>query len=412
MEKILIVEDNKALAKMLSLHLSKLTGREVLTAHTMAEGVKKANEYKILAALLDLNLPDAPDGEIVDEFTALSIPSIVLTANMDEKTKKIILQKPIIDYVYKEKIKDIDYIAAKIERLAKNRAQKVLIVDDSIVDRSEIKAHLARELFEVFAVANGEEALRFYADNPDISLVITDMHMPRINGIELTTELRKIANKNALSIIGISGDEQTAASFLKFGANDFIKKPFSKEEFACRVNNAIEALENIKQINKMSVTDPLTGIYNRGYFLQKFGEYYAKSNELYEPFALLAFDIDDLKTINDKRGRYAGDEIIKFVANMIKSSSKPVDITARVGDDEFYLLLKSTNSGDAAKVAESIRVEIEKSEFRLKNGEYIKPTVSIGVAYRPLDSAEEMLDSSEAALHKAKIGGKNRVIIG
>ena len=95
MDKLLIVEDNKALAKMLSIHISKLSGYEIITAFSMAEALAATQKEKFLAALLDLNLPDAPNGEIVDEILKRNIPSIVLTGNMDEKTKKLVLQKPI-----------------------------------------------------------------------------------------------------------------------------------------------------------------------------------------------------------------------------------------------------------------------------------------------------------------------------
>ncbi len=410
MSKLLIVEDNKSLAKVLSIHISKTSGYGVTIAHSMAEAIEVASKESFLAALLDLNLPDAPNGEIVDEMISRNIPSIVLTGNFDEATKKLILQKPIIDYVYKEKLKDIDYIISKIERLEKNKKQKVLIVDDSQVIRAEIKDYLSRELYKVFAVGNGEEALGFYKDNPDISLIITDMNMPIMDGLELTVELRKTTTKDMLSIIGISGDSETAANFLKMGANDFIKKPFSKEEFVCRVNNAIEALENIQQIKQLSITDFLTGVYNRRYFFEQFEDYYKNATELGTHFAIATFDIDNFKKINDTYGHSVGDEAIKMVANAIKRRVKGTDIVARLGGAEFCLLLKSISKDDALMVVDSIRSDIAKSELKLKNDETITFTVSAGLSTKPLNSLEEMMDASDALLYKAKTNGKNQVV--
>ena len=411
MDKLLIVEDNKALAKMLSIHISKLSGYEIITAFSMAEALAATQKEKFLAALLDLNLPDAPNGEIVDEILKRNIPSIVLTGNMDEKTKKLVLQKPIVDYVYKEKIKDIDCIIAKIDRLSKNRTQKVLVVDDSQTVRSEIKSYLTRELYQVFAVGNGEEALGFYKDNPDISLIVTDFNMPRMNGLDLAVELRKTTTKNNLSIIGISSDAETAVGFLKLGANDFIKKPFTREEFVCRINNAVEALENIQQISRMTVTDFLTGVSNRRYFFESFAEYYTQATQAGESFALATFDIDDFKAINDTYGHAIGDEAIKKVANVISAKARPSDIVARIGGEEFCLLLKTTGAKEAYDIVEDIRHSVEHLGLATKTRGDITITVSAGLSVRPLDSLEDMLDESDALLYKAKTSGKNRTAI-
>jgi len=411
-DNLLIVEDNKALAKIMALHITKNSVYNVILAHSFEEAKAIMIKNHFLAALLDLNLPDAPNGEIVDEALSKGIPSIVLTGNFDQATRELILKKPIIDYVYKEKISDIDYILTKIDRMSKNRYQKILVVDDSKVVRSEIKDFLSRELYKVYTVGNGEEAIGFYRDNPDISLVVTDMNMPLMNGLDLVVELRKMASKNNLSIIGISSDSQTAVNFLKFGANDFIKKPFSKEEFMCRVNNAVEALENIQQISHMSVTDALTGVHNRRYFFEEFEEYYRSATALSEKFALATFDIDNFKSINDTYGHPIGDDVIKMVANAIKTGSRGNDVVARIGGEEFCLLLKSTDEKHAYKIVEEIRKNICSGEFVSKRGESFAVTISAGLSTKSADSSEEMLDESDALLYKAKTSGKNRVCIG
>ncbi len=410
MEKILIVEDNKALAKALSAHISKISKYVVVIAHSMEEAKKATENESFLAALLDLDLPDAPNGEVVDYILALNIPSIILTANFDEATKKVVLQKPIIDYVYKDKLKDVDYIITKVERLEKNRTQKVLVVDDSRVIRAEIKNYLSRELYQVLTAANGEEALWLYNNDPDISLVVTDYNMPIMNGLELVEKLREITTKNTLSIVGISSNDETAANFLKFGANDFIKKPFTKDEFVCRVNNAVEALENIKQIRQISITDFLTGIYNRRHFFEKFADYYNKAVEVGEPFALATFDIDNFKSINDAYGHPVGDEVIKITANALRNYAKGTDVVARIGGKEFCVLLKSINAGNAIALIDSIRRAISLTALQLKNGETLRFTVSAGLSTNALSSMEDMIDHSDALLYRAKTSGKNCVM--
>ncbi|MCK9257927.1 MAG: response regulator, partial [Sulfurospirillaceae bacterium] len=140
-EKILIVEDNKTLAKLLAKKTEMSLELEVDVAYTMQEAKEFVvkNDSNYFMALLDLNLPDAPDGEIVDYILSKNINVIVLTGNIDKKTKELFEQKPIVDYVFKGNMDDVNYIFSMIDRLLKNRNHKVLIVDDSIPARNNMK---------------------------------------------------------------------------------------------------------------------------------------------------------------------------------------------------------------------------------------------------------------------------------
>ena len=184
-EKILIVEDNKALSKLIAKKMETHLNFDVDVAHSLAEAkVLIGKEVKYFIALLDLNLPDAPDGEVVDFMIEKKVPSIILTGSMDTQTRDKILKKDVIDYVYKGNMEDVNYIFTLIERLHKNREIKVLVVDDSITVRAQIKGILKQQMFKVMVAAHGEEALVFLQDNPDIKLVLTDFYMPVIDGVE------------------------------------------------------------------------------------------------------------------------------------------------------------------------------------------------------------------------------------
>ncbi len=253
MNRILIVEDNKTLAKLIAKKISDALDYEVDLAFSMQEAKLYLSKYDYFITLLDINLPDAPDGEIVDYVLSKGQHVIVLSGNIDKDFRKKMLNKNIIDYVNKQGVDDIHYIIHSIKRLEKNADHKILVVDDSMVVRKQIKTLLENMYFKVIAVAHGEEALGML--NADISLVLTDYNMPVMNGLELTHEIRKTYSKKHLSIIALSSDEDesTTALFLKSGANDYIKKPFSKEEFSCRINNAVEAMENIQIISDFEV---------------------------------------------------------------------------------------------------------------------------------------------------------------
>ena len=275
-EKILIVEDNKALSKLIIKKMETSLDFDVDAAYTFEEAkslVEKNSDYFV--ALLDLNLPDAPDGEVVDLILSYKIPSIILTGTMDQEIREKILKKDVIDYVYKGNIDDVNYIFTLIERLHKNRDIKVMIVDDSMATRSQVKSLLQHQMFKVLVAAHGEEALAFLRDNPDIKLILTDYLMPVIDGVELTKEVRKLYSKNELSIIAMtaSNQELISAKFLKIGVNDFINKPFTREEIACRINNSLDSLEYIAKIEDMSQNDFLSGLANRRYFFDAMQTY-------------------------------------------------------------------------------------------------------------------------------------------
>lgn len=415
-ERILLVEDNKTLAKLLAKKMENSIGVSVDVAYSMQEAqafILGGRNYFL--ALLDLNLPDAPDGEIVDYVLSKDILVIVLTGNIDEKTKQTFINKDIVDYVYKSNMNDVNYIFTTIDRLYKNRNFKVMIVDDAMMVRNEAKKMLESQQFgKVFAAAHGEEALGYFEDHPDIKLVLTDYNMPVIDGLELTMKLREKYTKNELGIIAITGsteEEQLASTFLKTGANDFVTKPFKKEELICRVNALVEALENIEIIGNMANTDFMTGAYNRRYFFDAAQKYLKDALYNNEMYAVAMLDIDFFKKVNDTYGHDAGDLVIKKLAKFLKDETKGADVVARFGGEEFCVLLKNVSKEDAVTKFVHLRSKIASSSLLYKD-QQIKFTVSIGITFGQDDvELAELLEEADDALYNAKENGRNRVEI-
>ena len=409
-QKILLVEDNKALSKLMAKKIATNTDFEVDTAYTLKEAQTLVGSNSYFMALLDLNLPDAPDGEVVDYMLSKKIPSIVLTANVDKKTREEILKKDVIDYVFKGNMDDVNYIFQLIKRLSKNREYKVMVVDDSILLRNEMKKILKLQMYKVFSAAHGEEALVYIKDNPDIKLVLTDYNMPVINGFELTKTLREEYTKMQMSIIGItaSSDEMISSKFLKVGANDFINKPFTKEELVCRANNAVEILEYIETISDMANRDFLTGARNRRSFFKEINQYVDECRHSGEEFAVAMIDIDKFKNINDTYGHDAGDVAIKELVRLVIDSIKGADLVARFGGEEFCVLLKNIDKSSAVELFVRLRLKIANNRISINSNE-IKYTVSIGVAFDSEDGIEEMINQADMALYAAKNSGRNRV---
>ncbi len=412
--KILIVEDNKALAKLIAKKMEDKVEMDIDIAHSLAEAqafLTNPKEYFI--ALLDLNLPDAPNGEVVDYVISKGLPSIVLTGSMDEATRESFIHKDIVDYVYKGNMDDINYIFRIINRLSKNRQYKVMVVEDSAPFRSALKKILTSLQFQVFTAAHGEEAMNYFTDNPDIKLALCDYRMPVKDGLEVLKEIRAIGDKNQIGVLMMTSPSENVngAIFLKNGANDFIAKPFVKEELICRVNNTIEAMENINQIADFANKDFLTGVYNRRYFYENMNEYVAYAEEHMEPYVVAMLDIDHFKKINDTHGHNSGDKVLKTLAKKLIDETKGDDLIARFGGEEFCVILKNISNEDAVKFFVNLRANIANCKVQLKK-EQISFTVSIGVAFSRSDyRLDELLELADEALYRAKENGRNRVEI-
>ena len=416
MERILVVDDNKALAKLIVMQMEKTIDEMAIdVAYSFAEAQMLINEHDkdYFMTILDLNLPDAPNGEIVDYALSKGLSAIVLTGSIDDETRQNFINKDIVDYVYKGNMDDINYIFQMINRLSKNRQYKVLVVEDSLPFRNMIKKILTSLQFKVLAAAHGEEAMNYFADNPDINLIITDYRMPVKDGLEVLKEVRKEKDKNSLGVIVMtSPSEKTDASiFLKNGASDFIAKPFSKEELICRVNNTIEAMENINKIANFANRDFLTGVYNRRFFYSDVEEYVQAAEETNEPYAFAMIDIDYFKKINDTYGHDGGDRILKSIAKILNDNTKGSDIVARFGGEEFCVVLKKISQEEAVKFFVNLRAKVAENEVTIKK-EKVKVTISIGVSFgNGHCEIDDMLEACDSALYTAKENGRNRVEI-
>jgi diguanylate cyclase (GGDEF)-like protein len=408
-ERILVVDDNKTLSKLISLKVKSELNIDVDVAYSLAEAELFTKKYRYTLAILDLNLPDAPNGEVVDMMLGKKVPSIVLTGSVDKEFRKAILKKEIIDYVHKGGIDDIDYVIETIKRLLKNRAHKVMVVDDSLIFRNQMKKMVENLFFQVFALAHGEEALLILEENPDIKIIITDYNMPVMDGLELTKAVRQRYTKNQLSIFVLSSSEDSdvSAMFLKRGANDFITKPFSKEEFSCRLNNAIEALENIDTITHFSTRDFLTGLYNRRYFFEVMEPYFSEALSRDEEFVTAMVDIDNFKALNEGYGHDIGDKIIVHVSEILRSCVSHHDVVARFGAEEFCVVIKESMREDALETLERIRQTIAATPLNLSGTDEIAITVSVGAVLERENTLNETINEADAQLYNAKSGGKN-----
>lgn len=414
MKKILIVEDSATVTKILKHLVNQQDNIEALFAGTYAESQAIYQQHKddIFASVIDLNLPDAPNGETVDYFLSQKLPVIVLTGNYKDETREALLDKGIVDYVIKESRYSYNYVFKLIDRLERNQKIKVLIAEDSKPTRSFIRALLEKHLFQVLEANNGIEALDILAANSDIKLLITDYHMPEMDGFELVKTIRQNVDKSDLVIIGLSGEGKGAlsAKFIKNGANDFLPKPFYHEEFYCRIIHNIESLEHIEQIREHANHDYLTGLHNRRFFYQNAEQLYQQAKQANKPLAAAVIDIDHFKKINDSYGRTGGDAILIYFAQELAHTFERFSI-ARLDGEKFSVLLPGLNNEQAVTFLDRFRGIVSSLSIPVDHEDIDTAiTVSIGVTNYPHDSLDQQVDYADQLVYHAKNAGRNMVI--
>lgn len=412
MKKFLLVEDSPIVTKIIK-HVSKAHAHiHCDIAASFAEAkqlLEKNGKDTYLAGVIDLNLPDAPNGEVVDYTISLGLPTIVLTGNYDEEKREQMLEKRIVDYVVKESRFSYEYVIKLINRLHKNQQIKILVADDSSTSRNYIKGLLETHLYQVITADDGDTALEAINQNPDLKLVITDYNMPRMNGFDLVKAVRKEVDKNDLVIVGLSGegDSKLSAKFIKNGANDFLTKPFSHEEFHCRILHNIENIENLQTMKHMAYHDYVTGLPNKRK-LHETGEDELKAAiEKGSQVSLALISIDQLNTLQDKYGLDAPDAIWQDLADIISKAFGRFNY-ARISDSEAAVLMTGLNIDQALKLTESFR-EIVEDHIVILGGFNFNFTISAGVTDEATGSLNNMIQLADNRLYNARETGFNNV---
>ncbi|MBO8144518.1 MAG: diguanylate cyclase [Thermodesulfobacterium sp.] len=413
MSKILLVDDDKIVLKVLSKLISKKIRLSTEQAKSFKELKSLLSRNSFLLAICDYHLPDAEHGEAIDFLIENKVPTIVLTASYDERIREKILEKNVIDYLVKGIPNIAEHIIYTISRALRNRKSKVLVIDDSKTDRTLMKKILEDMLFQVFEAGKGSEALEILEKNPDIKLIVLDYFLPEEDTVELIYSIREKFRKEEVGIVVVSGIIKTnmIPILLKAGANDFISKPFSKEEFMVRINNTIEMLNIIQELEFYAFRDPLTGLRNRRYFFEEAPKLWKNAQRSKSNLACIVIDIDDFKKINDSYGHDIGDEVLKDFAKHLRSFfRRKNDLIARTGGEEFTLLIGYEDKERLLEYLERFRKYIEENVLRVfKNSEEldVKYTISMGVELELKDSLKEMLISSDRKLYESKNKGKN-----
>ena len=408
MYKVLVVEDSLTVRKIVNKLIEDNPHFTCDLCEDLAEAqsaLESDNEY--LAAIVDLNLPDAPNGESVELALSHNVPTIVLTGNFDEFTRAQLLDQGVLDYITKESRYSYLQVSKLVDRLRKNLTTKVLVVEDSKTSRNHICSLLRKFQFQVHEANDGLEALEVLENHRDIKMVIADHRMPNMDGYELVKTIRHERRMQDLVFIGLSatGDSVLTSKFIKSGANDFLSKPFYHEEFYCRVMQNLESQEMIQTIRDSANLDALTKVYNRRFLHEKAEELFANKASRKDVIVSM-IDADNFKNVNDTFGHKTGDVLLQEFAALLKDYF-PDDLIVRYGGEEFTVV-----SVRPPKVyLSALSAFMDAVRTTTFTNHKFNITCSIGVCTEEHKCLESQLEVADARLYEAKHAGKDQIIL-
>lgn len=410
--KVLIIDDSISVCNTLRSFIENDLEIDVFIAKSLKDSANLLLQQKgkIDVVLADLGLPDAPNGEIIDFLSKFKIPIVILTGSDNIDIEEKFRDKNIVDYIIKDGLSALTYASSIVKRIIHNKDIKILVVDDSKSFVNKTIDLLNRYKIIGLCAYDGEEAYKILKENTDIKIVLTDYLMPKMDGLELTKKIRRDYSKDELSIIVTSNDtsKKIPAKFLKYGANDFLYKGFSNEEFFARINSNIEVLELFDEIKNKANKDYLTGLYNRRYLFDVGNKIYEDCKLNGKIFAIAIIDVDNFKNINDIYGHDIGDIALKEVSKILNEEILSNALISRLGGEEFCICFYNRTEKQIDELLENIRERFENNIIVYDNKE-INYTISIGYSFDFGKNMDNMINNADRYLYFAKNEGRNRV---
>jgi two-component system, cell cycle response regulator len=291
---------------------------------------------------------------------------------------------------------------------------KILIVEDDLMQRRFLQVILAQSGREAVTAADGEAAWNLI-QKERIQIVITDWMMPVLSGLELIRRIRAadLPHYTYLVLLTSQNAQNSIVEGLKAGADDYLTKPFDRNELMARLAIGERILKLEERLELMATHDTLTNLLNRRALYAGAMTELNRSIRENSPLSLIMLDIDHFKSVNDAYGHPAGDKALCLVAETLLQNKRDYDLVGRWGGEEFLALLPKTSLADARTIAERFRAGIEAAGLQMPDGGTVKFTVSLGVSSTATGSfdIEALIHQADKALYQAKNSGRNKVML-
>lgn len=296
---------------------------------------------------------------------------------------------------------------------------KILVVEDNPGSRRLVKVRLSAVGHEVVDVEDGQYAWDLLQREP-FQIVITDWMMPRLDGPGLIQKIRASKNSHYTYIIMLTAidDKPKVVLGLEAGADEYLTKPFDAKELIARVASGeriIKLEEQLikarQQMENLAMQDSLTCLLNRRAIEEHARTELTLAKRKEQPLSIILLDIDFFKAINDQYGHPVGDQVLRKLAEVFPRNLRPYDRIGRWGGEEFIVILPDTDISEAVAIAERMRIATAETPFTLENGDHYTVQISLGVTCAVVNypSLEELVETADLALYKAKQTGRNRV---
>lgn len=457
--RVLVVDDVLPNVKLLA---AKLTREyfDVVTANSGPEALERIKAQHPDIVLLDVMMPGMDGFEVCEKIRAdpatMHIPVVMVTALSDasdrvrglEAGADDFLTKPVNDVALFARVRSLVRLKMMTDewRLREStsgqlgmlvstdsvhtqtaEAARVLVVEDSAIDLDKITETLSRDRDEVTDTDTCAGGLEL-ALAEEFELIVISLTLMREDGLRLCSQLRSHERTRQIPVLLLADetDMDRVAKGLELGANDYLIKPIDRNELLARTRTQVRRKRyqdklraNYEASLSMALTDSLTGLFNRRYLSAHLPRLLDRSGGNNKPVSALLFDIDHFKVVNDTWGHGVGDEVLKEVAQRASRNLRNFDLVARLGGEEFVVIMPDTDGSQAMAVAERLRRRIAEEPFAVTApvGK-IDVTISIGVAVadgsldadgKP-ESGDALLRRADTALYQAKRSGRNRVV--
>ncbi len=294
---------------------------------------------------------------------------------------------------------------------------RILIVEDKEDVRDSMCQYMAMAGFAAATAASAEEALD-QLKQAEVDIVITDIVLPGMEGLELTQRVKKEHQADVIVMTGYS-DNFSYEGAISIGASDFVIKPVRLEELLLRVKRVLRERELTEERNRMmeklqtlAITDGLTGLFNSRHFYTQLELEVDRASRYQHPLSMLLIDIDHFKDFNDSYGHLEGDKVLARFSLVLKSCLRTNDAAYRYGGEEFTVILPETGAEEARTVAQRIRAALEAEVFSPDPGRTVSKTISTGVTqYQPNEEMTAFINRADAAMYLSKQNGRNRVSV-
>ena len=298
------------------------------------------------------------------------------------------------------------------------RPYRILVVDDSPMDLQFLLNGLSDNFVVSFA-SSAKEALSLANQFPQPDLMLLDVVMPEIDGYEMCAMLKNDVNTRNIPVIFVTGMQDTSDKTKGFnaGAVDYITKPIEIAELEARVQTHIRLKEQSQYLESMAYFDPLTQVPNRRKYNEVLQREWARCIRYHHQMSMIIIDIDFFKQYNEHYGHAEGDNCLIAVSRLLENQGgRPTDLFARIGGEEFVMLLPDCNAAGAMKKAEKMQSAVNHAQIHhagVQDEQYV--SVSMGVASTfPShgQGALSLFQAADDALFAAKRDGRNCISIG